>query len=241
LTGDLSHQLAQLKDYLFYLVDELQFNEGSIKAAISGGSTGGTNITRIVSTGGSSSPAPTPDEIFNNIKAQIIKVADVVVAAESKKLTESFTSQYEAISNEFGTYKEEVTNTITLSTEGINQKFTEIEAITSDAFEAVNMASDYVKKTDAYIKSGILDGGVYGIEIGQTDTYNETSTFKAFARFTAQKLSFFDGNGSEVAYISQNKLYINNVVINHSLTVGLLETKVKVKSEDDVDVIERWI
>lgn len=76
--------------------------------------------------------------------------------------------------------------------------------------------------TNAYIKSGLLyyaDDGtpVYGLEIGQTNSVDGESVFDKFARFTSDRLSFFDRNDVEVAYISDYKLYITNAEITGTL------------------------
>ena len=57
---------------------------------------------------------------------------------------------------------------------------------------------------------------VYGVEVGQTDNGN----FKRSARFTADRLSFYDGYDVEVAYISNKKLFINDAVLTGSVTIG---------------------
>ena len=76
--------------------------------------------------------------------------------------------------------------------------------------------------TNAYIKTGLIDHKndgtpVYGLEIGQTNRVNGESVFDKFARFTSDRLSFFDSNDVEVAYISDYKLYITNAEISGSL------------------------
>lgn len=78
---------------------------------------------------------------------------------------------------------------------------------------------------NAYIKSGLLyynsEGlPIYGLEVGQTNNVNGADVFKKFARFTADRLSFYDQNDNEVAYISDYKLYITSVEILNSLTGG---------------------
>ena len=49
---------------------------------------------------------------------------------------------------------------------------------------------------------------IYGLEIGQTSELNGAEVFNKFARFTSDRLSFYDKNDTEVAYISDYKLYI---------------------------------
>ena len=81
---------------------------------------------------------------------------------------------------------------------------------------------DSALATNAYLKSGLLDSksdgtAVYGLEIGQTNSIGGETVFDKFARFTADRLSFFDSNDVEVAYISDYKLYITNAEITGSL------------------------
>lgn len=93
----------------------------------------------------------------------------------------------------------------------------------------------------AYIKSGLLyytDAGipVYGIEIGQEVEANGEKVFNKFSRFTSEKLSFYDNNGNEVAYISDKKLYIGQAEITISLKVGGLIDLVLANG----DVVTKW-
>lgn len=95
-------------------------------------------------------------------------------------------------------------------------------AAISDAVDKLYAAS---VQTNAYIKTGLLyenpDGtAVYGLEIGQTNDVNGVNIFSKFARFSADRLSFYDRNDTEVAYISDYKLYITNAEITGSLTLA---------------------
>ena len=93
----------------------------------------------------------------------------------------------------------------------------------------------------AYVKSGLLYSTkegipVYGIEIGQEVEANGETAFKKYARFTSEKLSFYDANGNEVAYISDKKLFIGQAEITVSLKVGGLVDLVL----SNGDVITKW-
>lgn len=93
----------------------------------------------------------------------------------------------------------------------------------------------------AYIKSGLLyytDAGipVYGIEIGQEVETGGEKVFNKFSRFTSEKLSFYDPNGIEVAYISDKKLYIKQAEITISLKVGGIISLVLPNG----DVVKKW-
>jgi predicted nucleic acid-binding Zn-ribbon protein len=94
----------------------------------------------------------------------------------------------------------------------------------------------------AYVKSGLLyytDAGVpvYGIEIGQEVETGGEKVFHKFSRFTSEKLSFYDQNGIEVAYISDNKLYIKQAEITISLKVGGIISLVLPNG----DVVKKWV
>lgn len=80
-------------------------------------------------------------------------------------------------------------------------------------------------EVNAYIKSGLLTYNaegvpVYGLEIGQETEIDGEKTFNKFARFTSDRLSFYDQNDSEVAYISDYRLYISEAQISGNLIIG---------------------
>jgi peptidoglycan hydrolase CwlO-like protein len=120
----------------------------------------------------------------------------------------------------------------------------------NDAVGAANKDIDtlnaMVLQSRANIKTGLIDTRVddygnefpvYGIEIGQIDTANGDVVLRRFARFTSGRLSFYDQNDSEVAYISDYKLYIRNVEITISFKMGgFVDTVTK-----DGDVVTKWV
>lgn len=103
---------------------------------------------------------------------------------------------------------------------------------------------DVIVGVTAYLKSGLLyytEGGipVYGLEVGQTvtDEVSGEEAFKKYARFTSEKLSFYDSNNIEVAYISDKKLYIRMAEIRVSFQIGGLIDLVM----SNGDVVTKWI
>jgi chromosome segregation ATPase len=95
--------------------------------------------------------------------------------------------------------------------------------------EKANELNTTILETQAHIKTGIIDKRVddagnefpvIGIEIGQIDTANGNEVLRRFARFTSGKLSFYDQNNIEIAYISNYKLYITNAEITGTLKLG---------------------
>lgn len=101
--------------------------------------------------------------------------------------------------------------------------------------------SDSIQETTANIKSGLLytngETPVYGIEVGQTIKKDGVEVFNKFARFTADRLSFYDNNAVEVAYISDYRLYICDVEITGVYKIGGLVDTVLASG----DVVEKWV
>jgi hypothetical protein len=173
---------------------------------------------------------------FNAIKAQIIKSADIV-SAYYEEINTRLEGVYVAESD-FGDYAQQTTQDIVANAEQIQQLFTNVQTVVSrvDGIESQNIAAN------AYINSGLLytdDDGVpvYGVEIGHTVEIDGVKTFDKFASFTADKLSFYDQNGSEVAYVSDKKLYINHVQVTGTFVLGGFEDTV----QGDGSVVTKWI
>jgi hypothetical protein len=78
---------------------------------------------------------------------------------------------------------------------------------------------------NAHIRSGLLkydDEGVpiFGLEIGQKNTIDNEEVFNKYARFTSDRLSFYDQNDTEVAYISDYKIHITHAEVAGTLKLG---------------------
>lgn len=223
-------QLTQVKSYLAQLCEQLNW-------ALSNISGGGQQGVVLVDKSNNVSIA-TDDETraatFNSIKSLIIKSADIV-EAYYEEINKRLEGEYVARS-EYGTFTQSTSQDITENSEGITRTFNNIQKIVSD-IEGINTK---LIEVNAHIHSGLLyyagengeetdhvDGTpVYGIEVGQIDTVDGEEVFNKFARFTADRLSFYDQNGLEVAYISDYKLYITHVEITGSISHGGFVTDV---------------
>ena len=160
------------------------------------------------------------------LRALIVKTADTVQAAMDE-LNTRLTGSYIAKS-EWGTLRESISNEITATAEGIVQTFSETIDIDSLKQDAADF-KDYKMSTSQYIKTGRLfeeDGVVrYGVAVGENlttvdqDGQTIINRENLAATFTANKLAFWQG-GVQVAYISNNRLYISNVDVLGTLTVG---------------------
>lgn len=220
---------AQLRGYLYRLVEQLNYALNAMDASTE------RKIVQQISSQTASGAVKTPEEqaqaTFNSMKALIITSADIVNAYYeeiNKKLEGVYVAQ-----SDFGTFRDE--------TKAFKQETSAFTSTTYSRLQSVESAvkgvEDMLRATKAYIKTGLLVDGLsseeaekygmkegdslYGIEVGQ-ENYDENGNaiFDKFARFTANRLSFYDQNGTEVAYISDYKLHITSAEIIVSIKLG---------------------
>ena len=173
---------------------------------------------------------------YDAIKSLIVKTADTIRVKESingllksvENLNTVLGRDYVAISD-FGTYLEQLNAQISIDPEAIEQYYrfvselkANVDAITADFL-------NYKVETEGYIRTGIVDYNngvpVFGVAVGQNlttvevdgESVVEQKNFRA--TYTANKLSFWQ-DAVEVAYVSNNKLYINNITALGKVTVG---------------------
>lgn len=206
--GSQGEQLKKIQTYLFTLAQQLQMAFDSLQ---------GDSNEKIVSV--SSSPAGQKTDVAA-LKALILKSARVTEVLE-ERVEKRLEGKYLAVS-QFGTYQQQTSQTITANSQAIQQQFTNLQQLTS----AVEQLDSSVKEVNASIRTGQLSDGVYGVEIGQQEWTEGVVTFRRFARLTAQKLSFYDSGGVEVAYISDQRLYVTDANVSRmeaaSVTAGNL-------------------
>ena len=207
-------QLSQIRSYLYQFAEQLKW---ALNAMESGTGTG--MDTNVPTSSGSGSTTEDPATTFNSIKSLIIKSADIV-EAYYEEINQRLEGEYVAQSD-FGTYSEKTTSDIVANSKAITQNYNNVQTLA----KTVDGLYDKIIDTSAYIKTGLLyyeDSGepVYGLEIGQTNTVDGVDTFDKFARFSSDRLSFYDQNDTEVAYISDYKLFITNAEVTGALTLG---------------------
>lgn len=125
---------------------------------------------------------------------------------------------------------------------GVKDLKKNVDTELKDVKSSLGKISQALIEVNANIKSGLLyydenEIPVYGLEVGQRNIINGVEVFNKFARFTSDRLSFYDQNSIEVAYVSDRKLYINNVEITVSLKIGGLVDTVMANG----DVVEKWV
>lgn len=202
-------QMAQMQSYMHQLVEQLNWALNTVTNAQNG------NTSNVVINKPKEEISPEEaEDTFNSIKALIIKSADIVRAYEQTMRTE-YNGEYVAVSD-FGTYMENTTKVVEDTSKYTNELYTNVQSITNASGSGrLDNLEDDVKNTNAYIKRGLLGylerlkKDVYGIAVGQTD---DNGAYTKYAWFISEGLCLFDENGYEVAYISQNKLYIKDAV-----------------------------
>lgn len=213
-------QLAQIKSYLYQMAQQLQW-------ALNNVSQSSGNVV-VQKPSGNTAALPTDaaaQTTFNAIKSMIIKSADIV-NAYYQEISRRLDGEYVARSD-FGSYTERTSQEVNENSTGIERLFTNVQKLSSD----LDSLTYTLVEVEAHTHSGLLyygeDGApVYGFEIGQRNKVDGVEVFNKYARFTSDRLSFYDQNDNEVAFISDYKLYITHVEITGTAKFGafLLDT-----------------
>ena len=219
IQGDTKEQLEGIKSYLYQLTQELNFG-----------------LTQMGTGQAPSQPGAekeAPAAVFNDVKALIIKSADIVNAYYeeiSKRLEGVYVAQ-----SDFGTFSQETAGQLTATDQKIEQNYENVQKLLAD------MQQSIIDVT-AYINTGLLyydaaGAPVYGMEVGQRTEKDGQAVFHKYARFTADKLAFYDQTGAEAAYISDRKLRIPNALVENTFTRGGFEDTVA----PDGSLVTRWV
>lgn len=161
---------------------------------------------------------------IGQLKNEIIETAKEIEAA-SDRIELMLVNSY-AAKSEIGEYTEKALHEITVDGKGVTQFFEEVSELSGRLTEAEGQISENgsgvadslnaVQRINAYIRTGKLADGVYGIEIGNFSG-GESAPYKV--RLSENRLSFFVG-GDEAAYFSDNSMYISRARVPFSLSVG---------------------
>ena len=209
--GNTEAQVAQIKSFLYQTISQLNFALGKIEKESE------SIVKQITDTSSETSTPEKAQNTFNSIKSLIIKSADIV-KAYGDAVVDRLEGVYVAQSG-FGDYVRETAQDVVENSDSISRLFENLQSINSSLEEI----DDTLISVTSNIKTGLLyydDEGVprYGLEIGERVKKDGEETFYKYARFVSNRLSFYDKNGVEVAYISNYKLYITNVEI-----IGILK------------------
>lgn len=214
-------QLAQIRSYLYQFIPQLQWALNTIETPSA------SNNVVIQSPQNVAQKSVDAEVSFNAIKSLIIKSADIV-EAYYEEINSRLVSAYRALSD-FGTYTEQTEKLVTDTASFTKEAYSRLSTIESDIDGIIS------RETKGYIQTGIVvdslsadeaekygkkeGDSLIGIEVGE----EIDGKFTRYARFTSNRLSFYDQNDSEVAYISNYKLYITNAEITGKLTLGAFQ------------------
>ena len=201
-----AEQLRQIRSYLYSLASQLQY-------AFDGAEQEQQTALSTPRTAARQEETPT----LSSIKSLIIRSAEITQRI-AEKLETRLSGKYVAQS-QFGTFTQLTEQRIAASAEELRQEFTNWQRIETDVEEIRSS----LLEVSASIRTGLLyeqeDGPVYGVEIGQQEREDGVVRFRKFARLTADRLSFYDRNDTEVAYVSDSALHVTSAEVE-SLTAG---------------------
>lgn len=174
----------------------------------------------------SSEVASLPSQ-YNTLRSMIVKTANTI-RSEMDKLSVSLEGTYVAQSD-FGSYVQELSSYIEANPEALTQYYKFASDLQANLDEVDVAFETYKTSTEGYIRTGIVyyedEIPVYGVAVGQNLTSTTIDGEEVIDRrdfratFTAKKLSFWQDE-TEVAYVSNNKLNINEVDILNSMRLG---------------------
>lgn len=214
ITGSETEQLSQIRSFLYQFIPQLQWALTQLDTTA-----GSAYVVKKENKAAEQKESFNAEVAFGALKPLIIKSADIV-QAYYEEISSRIVGSYVAESD-FGAFVEKTEQEIVQSSTDIEQIFYDMQGILTD-LETLNFT---LAEVNAHIKSGLIyydDDGipVYGLEIGQRNTIDGEEVFNKFARFTSDRLSFYDQNDTEIAYISDYKLYITNAEVTGTLKLG---------------------
>lgn len=140
------------------------------------------------------------------------RTTDSKIVQQAESIISQISEAY-ATKNEVNGLEDRVESKIVQTSTNITDNFNKSLTYLSDDISTVGgNVKEFVSELNVYIRRGELEPDVYGIEIGRSDSLIK-------ARFINDRLSFYQGT-SEVAYISQNNLYITRAEILDYLKIG---------------------
>lgn len=225
LRGQPENQIREISSYLYRLSEMLNIALNNLNQ---------NNFSSATASTGKASPGQEVDTVvsYNELRGLISNTAQIV-NVEIEKLRTELEQQYVAISDDWGTFQENISSTIEATAESIVESYNYDSTLQTLQEEAAGFSA-YKISTEGYIRRGFIERDennvpVVGIAIGQglTSTtvtvdgveYQQIDSTASCAFYTATKVSFRI-NGQEVAYISNRKLHIGDVEITGSVVLG---------------------
>ncbi len=224
-SGSLQQQVAQQYVYLLQMAQQLNLALGQLESG--GADTGAASARRQAAARTGSSETEKADEQYETLRSMIIKTASQVEKT-TQELTARLKEDYVAASD-FGTYIAALSAYLEANPEALTQYYSFASDLKTNVAAVDAAFSHYKVDTEGYIRTGIVyyenAVPVYGVAVGQGLTCREVdgekvveqSNFRAV--FTATRLSFWQ-DATEVAYVSNNRLYISNITVLGGIGLG---------------------
>jgi hypothetical protein len=162
------------------------------------------------------SNAAVSSEKYGNLTGKILEISKSVDGLIVKN--EDLEGNVSGLELSLESFKTHVENTF-VSGENFETYKSSVEQTSKDITAKFDSLDQYRNETSANIKTGLLgytddNLPIYGIEIGQqTENAEGETTFDKYARFTSDKLSFYDQSNHEVASVGDKKMSISNIEI----------------------------
>ena len=220
-TGTASQIAARQYSYLFQMAQQLNL---ALEALESGAAVQGHGSVQQAPSG---SAMATLQQQYETLRSQIVKTAEQV-----EKTTEALTAQIKeeyVAQSEFGTYVQRLSAYLEANPEALTQYYGFCGDLQANVAAVDAAFNHYRIDTQGYIRTGIVsyegDTPVYGVAVGQNlttrevdgETVVEQNNFRAV--FTARRLGFWQDD-TEIAYLSDNRLYITDITVLSGLNVG---------------------
>ena len=223
--GSVQQQLTAQYAYLFQMAQQLNLAldglaGGGVPSAAGGAGSGSA----------ASGDRPEIEQQYRTLKSLILRTARQI-RSEMDKVRLELQGEYVAVSD-FGTYLEQLNSTIEADAAAITQYYKFFSDLQGNVEKVSAAFERYRVDTEGYIRTGIVyyDGAVpvYGVAVGQdlitveVDGEQVVQQKNFRATYTAGKLSFWQ-DAVEVAYVSNNRLYISNITVLQAVTLGRWE------------------
>lgn len=166
------------------------------------------------------------------ISAKSISIKSDSGSSSLDESLDELNDKVKALKQDVLTAQQSTEANIEINSQAITQQYSEIKSMEETIKSMDGQVKDVTAKvsaTDGYIKTGKIaedenQNPIYGVEIGQT---KDDLEFSVFARFTPEKLSFYDGHGNEISYFSGQKLHIKEAVVLSAMNLGGYEINTK--------------
>lgn len=220
-TGTAAQIAARQYSYLFQMAQQLNL---ALEALESGAAVQGQGSVQSAPAG---SAVIALQQQYENLRSQIVKTAQQV-----EKTTESLTAKLHeeyVAQSDFGTYVQRLSAYLEANPEALTQYYGFCGDLQANVAAVDAAFNHYRIDTQGYIRTGIVayegDTPIYGVAVGQNlttrqvdgETVVEQNNFRAV--FTARRLGFWQDD-TEIAYLSDNRLYITDITVLSGLNVG---------------------